>query len=469
MVKLLMIQPENHEINSYRLRQLNNFSQITMPYLSSYADEKKFTITLIDEYHQKIPYRKSFDLVAMNVNTPNAPHCYEISAKFQNAGAKVVLGGPHATLLPEEAKDHCDFLLIGESEETWPKFLRDFEIGNPKSVYISESPPSLEHLPPPRWDLLSRSRTMKGAVFATRGCPYSCRYCNLKQIYHSCFRMRPLNEVAEEIKAIKSKFFVFWDDNLFADKAYAKALLELIAPLKRKWAAQATLADCEDEDLLSCAKKAGCLYLFAGLESFSKASLIDAGKGVNKVSDYRRVIEAIHKNGIMLQAGIVFGFDSDTPDVFKDALEACESLGIDGATISILTPFPKTPIYEQYKSENRIISNDWSNFNSKTAVAYIPKNMSPEELLEGCKWFRKRFYSLGSFMRRLKVSRTSPFINFAMNLGYRCVFKKVKKKPLLNSNQSRPLLQRRDESARCLILRGFAECRRAFIAGDRPQ
>lgn len=419
MIKLLMIQPENREINRFRRWQFNNFAQLTMPYLAAFVDERYFEITLVDEYNGCIPYRKFYDLVAITVNTPNAPHCYEIAAAFRANGARIVMGGPHATLLPDEVYTHCDFLFVGESELTWGQFLEDFRKGRTKEVCQTVFPPLLEKLPIPRWDLLKRGRTMKGAVFATRGCPYNCRYCNLKQIYHDCFRMRPIDEVAAEIKAMKSKFFVFWDDNLFANREYAKNLLRAIIPLKLKWAAQATLRDCADDELLRIAKSAGCLYLFVGLESFSERSLENAGKTINHTDDYKPVIERIHRQGIMIQAGIVFGFDSDTREVFDSTLAVCEQLGIDGATVSILTPFPKTPIYKQFKNEGRLFTGDWSRYNSKTAVVFSPKNMSAEELLSGYIRFRRRFYSLGSFIRRMHVSRTNVAVNFAINLGYR--------------------------------------------------
>ena len=419
MIQLLMIQPENREINRFRWLQFNNFSQLTIPYLAAFVDEKLFTVTLIDEYCNKIPFHKHFDLVAITVNTPNAPHCYEISKFFRSRGSNVVMGGPHVTLLPDEAAIHCDYILIGEAEVTWKQFLVDYCERNPKKRYISNSPPSLTNNPIPRWDLLKRSHLMKGALFATRGCPYNCRYCNLKQIYHNCFRTRPIEDVVAEISAIRSSFFVFWDDNLFADREYAKALLHAIIPLKRKWAAQAALKECTDEELLSLAKKAGCMYLFLGLESFTNASLDDAGKNINRISDYKPIINRIHDFGIMIQAGIVFGFDSDTINVFNHTLTACEELGIDGATISILTPFPKTPVYEQYKSEGRLLGEDWSIYNSKTAVAFVPKNMTVEELFSGYNRFRKQFYSIGSFIRRMSVSKTNVFVNFIINLGYR--------------------------------------------------
>ena len=116
MISLLMIQPENCELNRFRCFQFNNFSQLTIPYLAAYVDEQYYKITLIDEYCQSIPYEKQFDLIAITVNTPNAPHCYNISKKFRETGAKVVMGGPHATLLPDEVKPHCDYLLVGASD-----------------------------------------------------------------------------------------------------------------------------------------------------------------------------------------------------------------------------------------------------------------------------------------------------------------------------------------------------------------
>lgn len=418
MIKLLMIQPENREIKNFRRFQFNNFSQITIPYLAAFVDEEYYSIMLVDEYCQRIPYHKTFDLVAITVNTPNAPHCYEISAKFREKGAKVVMGGPHATLMPEEVKEHCDYLILGEGEISWKEFLNNFRNGFPKEIYKSDIVPELSNLPVPRWDLLKRRRMMKGAIFATRGCPYNCRYCNLKQIYHDCFRTRPIQDVIEEIRRMPSLFFVFWDDNLFADTDYAKNLLRALAPLKRKWAAQATLCDCNDEELLSLAKAAGCMYLFIGLESFSEDSLTHAGKKINRVQDYKSLIHNIHRYGIMVQAGIVFGFDSDTKKVFDETLIACETLGIDGATVSILTPFPKTPIYEQFKKEGRLLSEDWSKYNSKTAVTFKPKNMTPEELYDGYLRFRRKFFSLRSFVKRFKASRTNIAVNFIINFGY---------------------------------------------------
>lgn len=418
-----MITPENQEINRFRKRQFNNFTQITMPYLAGFVDESKYKVTLIDEFNQRIPYELEIDLVAITVNTPNATHCYTIANKFRGKKIPVVMGGPHATLLPDEAREYCDTIIIGEAEETWPTFLEDFYCDRALERYESEQAPTLQGLPIPRRDWIGKRYFTKGAVFATRGCPYHCSYCNLKQLYHDCFRTRPVEQVVEDIKAIQSKYFVFWDDNLFADKVYVKELMRKLKPLNKKWAAQVTLQDCKDTELITLAREAGCIYLFVGLESFSEETLLHMNKGINKVDEYKEIIDNLHRNQIMIQAGIVFGFDMDTKEVFKKTLDMCEQLGIDGATVSILTPLPKTPVYQQMKAEGRLLTDDWTHYNGKTRVAFQPKHMSPEELYEGYLWFRKNFYSIRSFIRRMKVSRTNILYNLIVNLGYRLSLK----------------------------------------------
>lgn len=417
MPSLLLITPENEEIKRFRANQFNNFTQLTMPYLAGFVP-KDFTIRLVDEYNENLPFEK-FDLVAITVNTPNAPHVYDIAGQYRKLGSWVVLGGPHVTLLPEEAALEADTVFIGEAEETWPQFLADFLKGKPEKAYKSIRPPSLAGLPVPRRDLIKGHRLTSGAVFATRGCPHNCSYCSLKKIYHPEFRVRPVAEVIEEIKHIPNQYFVFWDDNFFADKDYAAALLKALAPLNKKWAAQVTIHSCKDETLLTLARRAGCIYLFLGLESFSKEGLQDANKAFNPVENYAQIIKRIHKHKISVQAGVVFGFDSDHGRVFDDALNICEEIGIDGVTTSILTPFPGTQLYHHFQQQNRLLPVDWSYFNGKTRVAFQPQNMSVEALLHGYHGFRGRFFSWKSIIKRLCKSRVNFVYNLVMNLGYR--------------------------------------------------
>lgn len=417
-IRILLITPENAEINRVRKRQFNNFTQITMPYLAGFIDEARYQITLVDEYNQRIPYEQAFDLVAVTVNTPNATHCYRMAARFRANDAKVVMGGPHATLRPDEAAQYCDYLVVGEAEETWPQFLREFYLGCARPRYVCNRTPSLHGLPIPRRDLIRRRHFTKGAVFATRGCPYRCSYCNLKQIYAAGFRTRPIHEVMTDIQSMSNRYFVFWDDNFFGDADYAVRLMTALKPLRRRWAAQVSINRCADEHLLRLAREAGCVYLFIGLESFSEESLASVNKGFNQVLRYEQTIRLIHRHGICVQAGVIFGFDTDTLEVFANALRACESMGIDGVTVSVLTPLPGTRLYEEMKRDGRLLSEDWGWFNGKTHVAFRPKHMAAEELFLGYMWFRQRFYSFRSMFKRMAVSRTNLVHSLLVNLGY---------------------------------------------------
>jgi radical SAM superfamily enzyme YgiQ (UPF0313 family) len=418
-IRILLITPENPEINRVRRRQFNNFTQITMPYLAGFIDEARYRIELVDEYNQRIPYERPVDLVAITVNTPNAPHCYQMAARFQAGGAKVVMGGPHATLRPEEVARHCDHLVVGEAEETWPQFLEDFQRGCTRPRYTRDHAASLLGLPIPRRDLIRRRHFTKGAAFATRGCPYACSYCNLKQIYRGGFRTRPVPEVMTDIQSMANRYFVFWDDNFFGDPEYALRLMTALKRLRRRWAAQVSIDRCADDRLLQLARESGCVYLFVGLESFSEESLASVNKGFNQVARYRETIERIHQHGICVQAGVIFGFDTDTREVFANTLRACESLGIDGVTVSVLTPLPGTRLYDDMRREGRLLTDDWACYNGKTRVAFKPRQMTAEELFSGYMWFRRQFYSFRSMLKRTAVSRTNVVHNFLVNLGYK--------------------------------------------------
>ncbi len=178
------------------------------------------------------------------------------------------------------------------------------------------------------------------------------------------------------------------------------------------------------EGIIRLAKKAVCVYLFMGLESFSETGLQHANKIFKRVDHYGETIKRLHRHGISVQAGIIFGFDSDTIDTFDSTLEFCESIGIDGVTPSILTPFPGTGLYNQFKKEGRLLPVDWSYYNSKTRVSFQPKHLTPEELLIGYHTFRGKFYSLKSIIKRLWNSKVNIFYNLLMNYGYRQAYGK---------------------------------------------
>jgi len=237
-------------------------------------------------------------------------------------------------------------------------------------------------------------------------------------MYKNRLRKRPVAEVAAEYASFRGKVIIFWDDNIAGDLEYSRQLFRAIAPYKKWWSSQASVHAGQDEEFLELARRSGCKQLFLGLESISQASLDGAHKRFNRVDDYYRIIERIHAHGIAVQAGIVFGFDCDTPAIFSETLDFLETAGVQNATFNILTPFPGTRLFKRLESEGRILTRDWEKYNSRADVVFQPKQMSCEELLEGFRLVNRRFYSLPSMVRRLSRSPVGLWWTLPLNLTY---------------------------------------------------
>lgn len=416
-MRVLLITPENRFIKAFRRGQFNNFAQLTMPYLAGFV-RSPHRVALVDEYNQSVDLDAPADLVGITCNTPNASHVYDLADAFRRRGRLVVLGGPHATLLPDEARQHANAVVVGEAERTWPLVITDATAGRLQSLYRDEQPPSLAGLPQARRDLIRGRGLLGNTIIATRGCPHRCSYCNLRQIYNPALRFRPVEEVVAEVRTFRSPFFTFWDDQLFMDAGYAMKLFAGLEGVGKRWAAMVTLASTRNERLLAAAARAGCSCLFLGLESFSSESLRLANKAFNVVESYQEGIARIHRHHITVQAGIVFGFDGDDESTFEATLQGATRVGLDGATVSILTPFPKTPIFEELQRSGRLLTRDWSYYNGKTAVAFRPARMSAQQLWEGYMWFRRRFFAPRCILERVRRSGVRRWQSIILNLGY---------------------------------------------------
>jgi radical SAM superfamily enzyme YgiQ (UPF0313 family) len=416
-MRIALITPENRFLKAFRRGQLNNFVQLTMPYLAAFVPPQH-QVTLIDEYNQSVDLDFPADLVGITLNTPNASHVYALADAFRRRGRMVVLGGPHATLLPDEALEHADAVVVGEAERTWPQVIADAARGRLQQLYRDPLPPSLDGIPHARRDLIRGRGLLRDTIIATRGCPHRCNFCNLRQIYDATLRFRPVEEVVAEVRTFRSPLFTFWDDQLFMDAGYALRLFEQLSGVGKRWAAMVTLASTRNERLLRAAVQAGCVCLFLGLESFSAESLRLANKAFNVVESYEEGIGRIHRHGIAVQAGIVFGFDGDDEGTFEATLRGATQVGLDGATVSILTPFPRTPIFEELQKSGRLLTRDWSYYNGKTAVTFRPARMSAERLWEGYMWFRRRFFAPSCILKRAWRSGVRPLQSILLNLGY---------------------------------------------------
>lgn len=416
-MKLLLITASSPEIRKIRRSRFLNFQQITMPYLAALTPVH-WQVEHVDEEVSPVDFNAQANLVGITFHTPSAPHAYEIAERFRSRGVSVVLGGPHVTLLPEEAAQHADTIFVGEAEELWQQFLLAFERGEQLKIYQPDQIPSLEHVPQARKDLFHRKDFTNGVLFASRGCPNTCDFCTLSVMYKKRLRKRPVVEVAAEFASFNGKVIIFWDDNIAADIAYAKELFQAIAPFRKWWSSQSSIHAGKDETFLDLAAKSGCKQLFLGIESISQASMNEVHKRFNRVEEYRSIIDRIHAHGIAVQAGIVFGFDNDTPSIFDESVDFLEQAGVQNATFNILTPFPGTPLFQRMEAEGRILTYDWSKYNSRADVVFQPKQMSCEELLAGFQSAVRRFYSLGSIRKRLSRSPVGLEWTLPLNLAY---------------------------------------------------
>jgi radical SAM superfamily enzyme YgiQ (UPF0313 family) len=414
---LLLITVSSPDIQRVRRSRVLNFQQVTMPHLAAFVSES-WTVLHVDEAVEPVVFEPVPDLVAITFHTPSAPHAYDLAAHFRARGATVALGGPHVTLVPDEAQSHADVILVGEAEATWPRFLSEFEGGAYQARYDCQIVPQLGGVPQARKDLFHRSDHTAGVMFATRGCANRCDFCTLAVMYPGGLRSRPVDAVAREFASFPGKVVILWDDNIAGDLEYGKALFRALAPHRKWWSAQASIHAAEDDEFLSLAAQSGCKQLFIGLESISQASLDGASKGFNRVEEYAHAIERIHSHGIAVQAGIVFGFDGDTEDVFDRTGDFLEATGVQNATFNILTPFPGTRLYDRLESEGRILTRDWSRYNGRADVVFRPRHMSPEVLLDGFHRANRRFYSGRSICKRLFASPVQLAWTLPLNLAY---------------------------------------------------
>lgn len=415
-----------------------------MPYLAARVSSD-WQVTHVDEEAEGIDWKDKPDVVGITFHTPSAYHAYSLATRFRSRGTCVVMGGPHVTLLPEEAARQADVIFVGEAEGLWEEFLDGFVAGRYRHVYRRASPQTLAGAPMARKTHFHRHDFISGVLFATRGCPNHCDFCSIPVMYRDGLLKRPVAEVAAEYGSFRGKRIIFWDDNIAADKQYAKELFRAITPYHKWWSSQATIHVAKDDELLEAAARSGCKQLFLGLESVSQSSMEEVRKRFNRVEDYARMINRIHAHGIAVQAGIVFGFDHDTPAIFKDTLDFLEATGVQNATFNILTPYPGTPLFQRLEAQGRILSRDWRKYNGRTEVVFRPQQMSTDELLAGFRYANERFYSLSSVFKRFWRSPVQAWWTLPLNLAYMASWAGAQRERTISNMLTPDLNSRRPE------------------------
>jgi radical SAM superfamily enzyme YgiQ (UPF0313 family) len=417
-VRIHLITAESPESRRLRRGRLIQFPQLTMPLIAALTP-REHSVLHTDEIVDRVRFDEPADLVGITAPTPSALHAYRLAHEFRRRGVPVVLGGPHATALPEEASQHADAVVVGEAEDTWLRVLEDAQRGKLQDVYVSTRQASLAGMPAPRWDLIKGRRYGKSVTIATRGCPHRCDYCTIPLLYGpGTMRYRPIDEIVREVATSPTRAVVFWDDNIGANPRYAKELFRALTPLKKWWTSQCTANAARDEEFVSLAARSGCKALFLGFESISQESLQATNKAHNRVDDYRRLIEQLHSNRVAVHLGIMFGFDQDDVGIFRRTADFLDETAVDVATISMVVPMPGTPTFRRMDADGRILTKDWSRYDGKKHCVYEPARMSPATLEAGTEWVARRFYSPGSIVRRLKKSGAGLWWNLPRNVGY---------------------------------------------------
>lgn len=397
------------------------YAPLTLTTLAALVPEElEPEIAIQDEGAQTLDLDFDADLVGITAITGTSPRCYEIADRLRAEGHKVVLGGVHPTLLPDEAAQHADAVVLGYAEQSWPRLLRDFARGEMKPRYDSPPVRKLENQPRARRDMLAKGRYATiNTIEATRGCPHRCAFCAVPAAWPGTYLQRPVEEVIAELSTFEGRSALFVDLSPVEDVEYAKALYRAMIPLRMRWVGLATTRIAEDPELLRLTASSGCRGLLIGFEAVNQATLNQANKAFQSVRDYADVVARLHDHGIAIQGCFVFGLDNDDRHVFEQTVEFVDKVKIDLPRYAVATPFPGTALYRLWEAEGRLLHKNWALYDVEHVV-FQPKQMSPEELQEGLQWSWRQSYGWRSFFSRMTAAPWSSLpLWISLNLGYR--------------------------------------------------
>jgi len=431
-LKILLILADGriHKIRLASWVRSMREAPLTLTTLAALTPEiEGLSMRLVDESVEPVPMDFEADIVGISAITGNAPRAYELAQHFRNRGATVVLGGVHPTLFPDEAAQYADSVVVGMAEKSWPQLFEDYRSGCLRPRYQDDCATGGEFysMPSPRRDLQQNLRYMMPmSTQATRGCMRKCSFCTVGSVWPS-YQKRPIGEVIADIKTMRGRRFAFNDVSLVDDEAYARELFKELTPLNKRWGGLATADIGHKPELVEAMAKSGCRYLLIGFESIHQLTLQGIHKGFNKAEQYKELMDLLHSNGISVQGCFVFGFDTDTTEVFKETVDWVQELQIDIPRYAIATPYPGTPYFKEMEEAGRILTRDWSKYDT-TNVVFQPIQMTAEELYAGYCWAYQKTFELRKIRARMQGLSIRSSINFVGNLAYRRYANELNKK-----------------------------------------
>ena len=402
-MKIKLIAPRDQYEDS--ISSAFKLQRVNLPLLAALTPPSH-TMTIVDESFAPDDINQDVDLVGITVMTDIALRAYKIADTYRQKAVKVVMGGIHPTVLPDEALEHADAVVVGEAEGIWPRLVSDAASGQMQRLYRAGQMTDLKGLPKPRRDLLPRI-TYEGytpipiGVETSRGCPYDCEFCSIGQTMGRQYRVRPVQEVIAEIESIDSPHLFFVDDALGLNRNVAKELFTEMIPLRRLWLGQGTVSLAEDLELLRLMRRSGCKGLLIGFESVQKGTQNEVKKIKNLRIDFYEAMRRFHGEGFGILGAFVFGSDYENKDVFEQTLEFILEGRLECIELRILTPYPGTQLYERLLREGRLCVRDWwlRGYPSDTLL-FQPKGMTADELISGFARLTRQTYSFGGMIRR---------------------------------------------------------------------
>jgi radical SAM superfamily enzyme YgiQ (UPF0313 family) len=394
MKKLLLINPIPEIFHDRVGTGQGNCPPLNLGYVAALTPDD-WEIEIIDE-SVRLYNGEEADLVGITALTSGAPRAYSIAAGLREKGIPTVMGGIHASMLPDEASKYFNAIVIGEAENSWGQVIADFEKGIMQQRY--KGPMSqLDGLPHPKRNLFDKKNyPIRGQVQTARGCPMNCDFCTVTAFNGGTYRQRPVEQVIDELETLDTSFVIFVDDNILgygpnADQRAIRLFKGIIERgLKIRWFSQASINIANNPEVLRYAAKSGCTTLFIGFESINEDALRNMHKTVNLktgVAHYKECIDRINDNGISIAGGFILGDDMDTKDVFDRTIEFVMKSKLDAGQFIPLNPMPGTRVYERLRKENRLLftnyPHDWMYHDNHGNVLFRPKHMSPDELQEG--------------------------------------------------------------------------------------
>jgi radical SAM superfamily enzyme YgiQ (UPF0313 family) len=401
---------------------------LALPTLAAHTPPEH-SVKIVDEEIKDIDFDEPVDIVGITAMTFKARRAYEVSREFRGRGVKVVMGGIHASMCPDEASEHVDCVVIGEAEDLWPQVLADAAEGKLKKRYKVEEFPDLKKSRIPRYELVKNRQYLYSYLQTTRGCPYECNFCTVTKYNGRKVRKKTPEQVIEEVDSLlrlnrgrqfnvadrsqgKTKRFVgaiaFIDDNFAIDRNHALAVCNALQRYQEErgivfaWYTQVNFTVGFDEELLTAMENANCLHILIGFESLDHATLQSMKKSMNTPEKYEEAIRNIRKHGIQVIYSTIIGDDNSSLESTERLMEFIQKNDIFHVLLNILTPFPGTELFDEMSKENRILSFDPQLYNIRNVV-YRPNGMTPSQLQELFMSLSTRLYQYDKVYKRGKA------------------------------------------------------------------